>query len=78
MNNDDYEQKKLAAQVKGVKAANSVLNVISSATHYGSYHAYRRSLRIITYYVMLAFVIGVIGIFLFRLIVMAFLQACRG
>lgn len=78
MNNDDYEQKKLAAQVKGVKAANSVLNVISSATHYGSYHAYRRSLRIITYYVMLAFVIGVIGIFPFSFNRHGFLTSLSG
>lgn len=39
------EEKKKAAQLRGIKAANSVLNTLSNATHYRSYHAYQRSMR---------------------------------
>ncbi|QDR73600.1 hypothetical protein FOD75_10915 (plasmid) [Limosilactobacillus reuteri] len=54
--------KKLAAQMRGVRAANSVLNGISKISHYQSYHAYRRSLKWAIRYVILAFVIGCIGV----------------
>lgn len=54
MDND----KKLRAQARGIKAANTVIDQAVKLTNYSSYHAYRRSLRLSNYYLLLAFLLA--------------------
>lgn len=56
------EDKKIRVQMSGIKAANSLIDGVSKVTHYQSYHAYRRSLRLSNWYLLLAFLIGCCGL----------------
>lgn len=52
------EKKKQAAQLKGIKAANRVIDGLAKVSRYSSYHAYKRSLRWANAFLLFAFVMA--------------------
>lgn len=56
------EKDKMMAQARGVQAAYGVINSLSRATHYSSYHSYRRSLRWANFYLIFTFLVGFVSL----------------